>query len=212
MKILLGTTNPSKVRRFRGFLAGFDAELITPADLGITAQPEESGRTPEENAAIKARFYGQYFDRVICNDSGLYFAELPLDDPRQPGLHIRSPQGIRLSDDEALSYYAGLVRSLGGQVTAWYMDGVGVYDRGRVSTFMDPEARGGAFYMVDVPSAGRHPGWPLDSLSLNRGTRRYFTEAGNDLYDDSEEQVILGEYRKRLTAFLVSSLGLEKGI
>lgn len=57
------------------------------------------------NAVLKARFYGGYFDRVICNDSGLYLDGLALDDERQPGLNIRSPRGKRLDDEEMIEYY-----------------------------------------------------------------------------------------------------------
>lgn len=92
MKVLVGTTNPSKVKRLKDFLPDSGIEFLTLKDLGITAEPEESGNTPEENARIKAEFYGRFCDRVICNDSGLYFDCIPLDDPRQPGLNIRSPR------------------------------------------------------------------------------------------------------------------------
>ena len=102
MKILIGTTNPAKVERFQKLLHQYDAELITLNDIRVAGEPEENGRTPEENAVLKAEFYGQYSDRVICNDSGLYFDALPMDDPRQPGLHIRSPRGKRLDDEEMI--------------------------------------------------------------------------------------------------------------
>ncbi len=85
MKVLLGTTNPSKVKRFEELLHGYDIEFCTLNDLGITQEPKETGKNPEENAIIKAKYYGSFFDLVICNDSGLYFDSLPLDDSRQPG-------------------------------------------------------------------------------------------------------------------------------
>ena len=68
MKILIGTTNPSKIKRFEKMLAGYDVTFCTLKDLNITQEPEESGNTPEENAILKAKFYGQYYDYVICND------------------------------------------------------------------------------------------------------------------------------------------------
>ena len=99
MRILLGTTNPSKVKRFSDLLKGYDVEFVTLKDLAITDEPEENGTTPE----AKAKFYGQYFEVVICNDSGLYFEELALDDVRQPGLNVRTPMQMdRLSDEEMI--------------------------------------------------------------------------------------------------------------
>ena len=93
MKVLIGTTNPSKLRMFEEWLEGYPVEFVTLSDLGITGDPSETGDTPTENARLKAEYYGQFADYCICQDSGLYLDALPLDDPRQPGLHIRTPQG-----------------------------------------------------------------------------------------------------------------------
>jgi len=210
MQILIGTTNPSKVKRFEKMLSGYNAEFLTLRDLDIADEPLETGKTPEENARIKAEFYGQYFDRVICNDSGLYFDSLDLHDPRQPGLNIRTPEGVRLDDEEMIVYYSTLVHSLGGEVLAYYLDGIAVYNAGNITSFMETgEAiRPGMFYMIDKPSVLRHEGWPLDSLSINRNTKTLFVDSGDNKYDTAEDEIILGEYRKRLVAFLVKSLGL----
>ncbi len=103
MRGLLGTTNPSKVKRFSDLLKGYDIEFITLRDIEVIEEPKEMGNTPEENAIMKAEFYGQYFDVVICNDSGLYFEELDFEDLRQPGLNIRTPMNMdRLSDEEMI--------------------------------------------------------------------------------------------------------------
>lgn len=103
MRGLLGTTNPSKVKRFSDLLKWYDIEFITLRDIEVIEEPKEMGNTPEENAIMKAEFYGQYFDVVICNDSGLYFEELDFEDLRQPGLNIRTPMNMdRLSDEEMI--------------------------------------------------------------------------------------------------------------
>jgi inosine/xanthosine triphosphate pyrophosphatase family protein len=44
MKVLLGTTNPSKVRRFSKLLENCDIEFITLKDLEIEDEPDETGR------------------------------------------------------------------------------------------------------------------------------------------------------------------------
>ena len=211
MKVLIGTTNPSKIPRFEGFLTGCDVEFYTLNDLNITGEPEEVGITPIENAEIKARYYGQFFDRVICNDSGLYFDCLLLDDSRQPGLNIRTPQGrARMTDEEAIQYNSSLVHELGGKGLAYYMDGIAVYNRGEVYTFMETgeSNRASAFYMVETPSPKRQKGWPLNSLSINRKTNDYFVDGGNNKYDPVREDIMIGSYRQRVIEFLKESLGL----
>lgn len=211
LKVLLGTTNPSKIKRFEKLLDGYNISFYTLKDLNITDEPLENGNAPDENAAIKAKFYGKYFDIVICNDSGLYIDSLPLDDKRQPGLHVRTPQGKKLNDEEMIEYYSSLVNSLGGKVLAYYLDGIAVYNNGKVTTFMENSeaTKLSAFYLVDKVSLERHEGWPLDSISINRNTGTYFVEKGNNKYDASDEQIILGEYKKRLVSFLLKSLNIE---
>ena len=210
-KILIGTTNPSKVRRFEELLKDYDVECCTLKDLGVTEEPEEQGSTPEENAVLKAAFYGKYFDAVICNDSGLYFDGLPMDDRRQPGLNVRTPEGrSRLSDEEMIQYYTRLIHSLGGKTLAYYLDGVAVYHHGKIFSFMENSeaTRQSAFYMVDKPAHERHEGWPLDSISLNRNTLTYFVHEGNNKYDSQEENIMLGQYRERVVRFLAQALAL----
>lgn len=207
MDVLIGTTNPSKVTFFEALLRGSDVAFYTLSDLQIHQEPEEQGQTPEENAILKARFYGAYFDRVICNDAGLYLDALSLQDPRQPGLHVRTPLGShRLTDEEMVAYYSQLVHSLGGKVLAYYLNGVAVFNRGKISSFMETteEGREEAFYMIDQPSAKRQPGWPLDSLSLDRQTLAYFVdhEDTDALYGDGAEM----PFYQRLVKFLKDAL------
>ena len=56
MRVLLGTTNPSKVKRFSDLLKGYDIEFITLRDIEVIEEPKEMGNTPEENAIMKAEF------------------------------------------------------------------------------------------------------------------------------------------------------------
>lgn len=200
MKILIGTTNPSKIKRFQELLQDQSLSFITLNDLNIQEEPLETGSNPKENAIIKAKFYSQYFDRVICNDSGLYFSHLPLNDSRQPGLHIRTIQDHRLNDEEMIDYYSHLIESLGGTVEAYYLDGFAVMYKGKLSSFMDIElSKENRFYMVSQASSIKVPGWPLDSLSIDKKTGHYFSE-------DPQENIIKNDYNLHLTHFLKESL------
>ena len=180
----------------------------TLKDLKITSEPNELGNTPEENAIIKAKYYSAYFDIIICNDSGLYFEELDILDKRQPGLNIRTPIGDkRLNDDEMIDYYSKLVESLGGKVSAYYLDGIAVYNKGEIFSFMDNESitKTDSFYMISIPSIKRHIGWPLDSLSIVKSTNLYFVDSKES---ESKDNIFVNEYRKKITKFLVESLNL----
>ena len=207
MRVLIGTTNPSKAEQFAGMLSGFGLEFVTLADLGVCDEPKEAGRTPVENAMIKAAFYGQYADCVICADSGLYFDGLALEDPRQPGLHIRTPDGgKRLDDEEMIAYYAQAVHHLGGKIMAYYLNGFAVKTETGVHGFQwtKEEARMGAFYMLDTPCEARCPGWPLDSLCVDVNGISFTDPAWE------EPESLSWTRESRLRAFLIETLNLSR--
>lgn len=212
MKVLIGTTNPAKLKVFERQLAGLDLEFCTLTDLGIEKHPDEDGKNPMENAMIKAEHYGRFHDPVIAEDSALYIRELPLDDPRQPGLFVaRAPDGDRMTEDEMLAHYRDLAHSLGGRVTAYWQDGYAVYRDGKVRGFMNDSEKfieDHAFYLVDKPHENRHDGWPIDSISVNIKTGRYFTDGSWGSEVDSKEQTVLLSYQKKLNEFYIQALGL----
>ena len=199
-KILIGTTNPSKIKKYQDYLSDFDIEWYTLKDLKIETTPEETGQTPKENAEIKARYYGQFFDSVICNDSGLYFLDFPLDDPVQPGLYIRRVHGKELSDEEMIDYYSQLACQHGGKILASYVQGVAVYEQGVISSFMEYDEfnRYYAFYLTDHIVDTYTPGWPLDSL-----------HSSTDFFSEEETRLKKQEYDERFHQFLVRSLKLK---
>ena len=116
-----------------------------------------------------------------------------------------------MTDEESIEYYSALVHSLGGKVLAYYMDGIAVYNKGRVYTFMETGEtnHASAFYMVDTPSPKRQAGWPLNSLSINRNTLDYFVDGGNNKYDPVREDIMIGQYRARVIEFLKNSLEVD---
>jgi XTP/dITP diphosphohydrolase len=76
-RLLVGTTNPGKQREFRRLLAGLDAELVTPDELGIDLEVDEPHDSYAENAAVKAAAFAASSGLVsIADDSGIEVAAL----------------------------------------------------------------------------------------------------------------------------------------
>lgn len=71
--VLLGSTNPGKLREYREILQGLDLELVAPSDLDpVPPEPDEDAHTFAENASAKARAYATASGlRTIADDSGL---------------------------------------------------------------------------------------------------------------------------------------------
>ena len=71
-RLLLATNNPGKVAEYRRLLADCGWELVTPAELGLNVQVEETGQSYAENARIKAEAYAKASGLVtLADDSGL---------------------------------------------------------------------------------------------------------------------------------------------
>jgi XTP/dITP diphosphohydrolase len=71
-RILLATNNPGKVREFRRLLEPFGFVAVTPAELGIAVEAEESGASYAENAVIKARAFAEAGGMIaLADDSGI---------------------------------------------------------------------------------------------------------------------------------------------
>ncbi len=56
-KLLLATNNPGKVREIMEITRDWEVEILTPAQIGLHLEIEESGKTYAENAALKARAF-----------------------------------------------------------------------------------------------------------------------------------------------------------
>ena len=100
IRLLYGTGNPAKLDSMRRQLEGTGIELLGLRDMPESpVNVDESGRSPLENARIKAlTYYKQYGVPVFSCDSGLYIQQLP--EELQPGTHVRNVNGKRLSDEE----------------------------------------------------------------------------------------------------------------
>lgn len=72
IQVLAATSNKGKLAELRAILSEFGVEVVSPADLSLDLEVEESGATFAENALIKARAYREASGMaVIADDSGL---------------------------------------------------------------------------------------------------------------------------------------------
>ncbi len=71
-KLLIATSNPGKVNELKGFLDGDSFELLSLTDFSTITEVEETGRTFDENARLKASGYAlQTGLPALADDSGL---------------------------------------------------------------------------------------------------------------------------------------------
>ncbi len=94
-RLILATTNPHKLREIRRLLADVPVALASLADFPAINEPDETGRTFQENARLKALYYSERLADarsnalVVAEDSGLVVEALD----GEPG--VRSARFLR---------------------------------------------------------------------------------------------------------------------
>lgn len=175
MRALYGTTNEAKVNSMKKWLKRLDIEIFGLKEAGLNIPHiDEVGHTPLENAIIKAEaYYRQFNIPVFSCDSGLLIEGLAADE--QPGIHVRRVGGRELSDEEMIQHYSQVVRKLGGSAKARYQNGICfVLEEGLRYVYDGEDIGYSSFLMVSSPHPKRVPGFPLDSLSVDIKTGRYY--------------------------------------
>jgi XTP/dITP diphosphohydrolase len=98
-ELIVATTNEGKARELAELLAGVRARLRSLAEFPHAGVAEETGETFEENAALKATFYGRLLGATtLADDSGLEVDALG----GAPGVRSARYAGEGASDSQRL--------------------------------------------------------------------------------------------------------------
>jgi XTP/dITP diphosphohydrolase len=163
--LVLATTNPHKIREIRALLVGIPDEIIGLDAFPDIVAPEETGRTFEDNAALKARYYSRATGHpAIAEDSGLEVDALD----GEPGVQSARFGGAGTTYPEKFAALyarldvAGLRESTARFVCAVALavnDDVRFEARGVVEGRISPEPRGDSGFGYDpiffYPPEGR---------------------------------------------------------
>lgn len=198
MKLIYGTCNPGKISSMKRRLKGLPIEIVSltqaAEEMGIPLSElpgiKETGNSPLENARLKAKSYYDFFQQpVFSGDSGLYLWNgrtgnmLPWEE--QPGLHVRGTGDKRLSDDELIAHYTGLVRKY-GSVLGRFKNGIClVLNRERIYESMEESLWGEKFLLADTPHEKRVEGFPFESIRLEMKSGKYIYDLTDNSQDDT---------------------------
>lgn len=183
MKLLFGTGNSAKLEAMKRRLEPLGIELIGLKEMNKEIPNViENGNTPLENAEKKAKAYYEAFHiPVFSCDSGLYIDNIP--DSEQPGVHVRTVNGKYLTDDEMLEHYTKMAAKYGNPV-ARYKNAICLYlSQNKIYSAMDKDMESEPFIIASTPHSNiRKEGFPLDSISIDMKTGKYY-------YDLTEEEL-----------------------
>ena len=199
MKLLYGTTNEAKLNLMKNALKSTGIEIISLKDVhGKIPMVEECGKSPLENAELKARTYFEAFEiPVFSCDSGLYFDNI--SDEEQPGIYVRRVNGRELSDSEMTEYYGTLSAKHGGRLIGRYRNAIYlILDKDHHYSSMDISIATEPFILCPIPHEKKVEGFPLDRLSKDIKTEQY--------YYDMETPTLTSDTEEGLRRFFTSIL------
>lgn len=197
-QLLFATGNPTKAKRFSEGLLKKGIEVLTLQDKNLQVDVEEDGKNAIENALIKARAYAKLINiPVLAMDDNLYLENVP--EEKQPGMYVRRVDGKRLSDKEMIEHYSQLVKQYGvdGKLTCRWVYGIAILCNGKEDTYTWSKED---FYLVDRPSLKMDPGYPLNSISINKRLNKYFTDM------TEEDKLLVKEDESDVVNFIASHI------
>jgi 8-oxo-dGTP diphosphatase len=174
MRLLYATGNPAKIEAMRRRISILGIEIYGLESLDAKLpQVPETGKSPLENAIQKAKAYFAVLKVPLFScDSGLYFDNVP--EEVQPGVNVRTVNGKRLSDVQMQAYYMGLAREYGDLVARYKNAVCLVLDENHVYSAMEKSMESEPFLMTSKPHPKNNPGFPLDSISIDLKSGKYY--------------------------------------
>ena len=174
-EIIFGTANPGKIAHVQAALSPLNIKVLGLSEFGDFPDVEEDGKTPQENSKKKAMVYCKAIGRpVLSMDNALYIDGL--DDESQPGMHVRRIPGSkeRPTDEQMLEYYSALIEKHGGKMTGhWEFSMCIAFPDG---TAKEVTAISKTRYFTSKVSPERMPGYPLESIQIDKELDKYIVE------------------------------------
>lgn len=207
MKLLYGTSNKAKIEHMRKMLQGLDIEIVGLNDIKANIdQIDENGNNPLENARIKAiAYYNATNKPVFSCDSGLFIDGIA--EKKQPGVHIRRVNGKVLNDDEMIKYYSNLALQNGGELKARYRNAIAlVIDNKNIIEYDGDDISSVDFIITSKPHVKKNPGFPLDTISLEITSKKYYMDI--DISRSDSENKLINGFRN---FFIEHVLNLKEG-
>ncbi len=120
MELVIASTNLHKIREFKEMFRGISSlDILSLRDFPEYVQCEETGKTLEENAILKAEHAAKALSRwVIADDSGLSVPALQ----GAPGVHSARYAGLKATDADNRKKLLTEMGSLQGEQRVAYFE------------------------------------------------------------------------------------------
>ena len=178
MKLLVATNNQAKRDEISKTLHEFypSIECVFPETIGITDDVEETGATFEENAGIKAHFFGEKSGFLtLADDGGIAIDTLQ----GAPGVHSKRWLGHDATDEEMIAYTLEKMKDVPEKErTAHMVVCEYLYDPVTKNDFFVTEKIDGK--VAFAPSSKGIPHFPYRSLLIVDRFQKYYDELSKE--------------------------------
>lgn len=210
-KLLFASHNLNKVKEIKAFFLNTGFEIISLTDLNDQTKIEESGKTFQENALIKARyFFNKYHLPTIADDSGLEIKALK----GYPGVETKRKEAEIFQDKgkKLFEKLTGLSKKAAFKVVlCFYFNGEAKYFDGEIKGEVKPRTE----FIKNT--------FLYDNIFWPRGAKRSFCEftineknkishrgqAISKLIKSVKSNTYLFDPKKTACAFIKDTFGLE---
>mgnify|MGYP001602947303 CR=1 FL=1 len=174
MKIILSTTNPSKVEQIRAMFKNPRVEIFTLQEAGILGEAIEDGETLEENALKKARFAHNHLKNedktswTMADDTGIFIDTLN----GEPGVKSARWAGENVAREEITEYCLKRMENVKDRSATFKTVAVLVSPEGKEYVFYG-EVKGS---MLNYAKVKAQPKMPYSPLFMPEGTNKVLAE------------------------------------
>ncbi len=174
MKVLIATHNQGKFKELMEVLEALPFEFVSLSDLDITEDVEETGETYEDNALIKATFFGSMTGLpTIADDSGIHVDALK----GELGVKTRRwGAGAKASDQEWLDFFLDRMWTEKNR-SARFVTNIVFWLPNEPYKSFEGVCDG---QIIDKPLVEIEPGIPLSSVFLPEGKDKVYSAMSKD--------------------------------
>ncbi|MEK7177875.1 MAG: non-canonical purine NTP pyrophosphatase, partial [Patescibacteria group bacterium] len=192
---LIASTNPGKITEIKIGLHELKKQgikILTLTDVGVEKDPEETGKTFQENAVLKARYYGTLTNLpTIADDGGLIIPFLN----NEPGIKSKRWMEREATDLELIGHTLHNLRGCTGKKRIAYLQTcLCFYDPRTEQTLTEQEKIKG--HISEKASNRPTNGYPYRALFIVEKYNKYYDQLTEDEHHEVNHRLIA---LKRLT-------------
>lgn len=175
-KLLIATHNKAKLAELKSGIKPLvkkGVKILSLNDLKINEEPEEAGKTFEENARLKAKFYSEKSGLpTLADDGGLIIPSLN----NEPGVKSRRWLGYDATDEELIKYTLKKLRGFTKENRVAYLKVCLCFYNG-IFVCEEEKIIG---HIAEIPSNKRNEGYPFRALFIVDKFNKFYDELTNE--------------------------------